>query len=560
VAACFVLWVLPLAAPKIPPVPSDKKLKKMVKEALERGREYLKFVLYLERDEEFSKRYKALKTRLSRLSINRYRAERGQKLQEPAITKPRKRKVHPDRRIEELMRELDGIERRAYELERALVAGKKVSVNDTASLSRRLSGIAGEIARREAPLIGLALLRAGEPHDSPDIKTLIEKTKAYVSAHSRTQTGPRFSYDYTAPLILMFWEELLARRGMGEGLSYRQAVRRQAALLPEEEKKLLNTVVKGLINGAAYNATRQKVPQKFWLWGATDNSCTQFVMMGLRCAVNMGLEVPKDLIEQSATAVLSSQQEKGERVKWFFVPFAELSYEDLKKIEEKKGIDRMLEQSGTRRFRTRAEWGIKRRRYRREGKMLARGFPYNVRPPTRKRASSIPPRLSTTVGGVCSLAIAKALLARKKALRKKLEARLNQAIRDGCGFIATKFDELLELQKKDGRYLPPRGSWYFYTWWALERACAMTLLERLDGRDWWRIGATVIVHLQKKDGSWAHYQQTYEQSTIATAFAMLFLSRGTLPVVGEPRGETVPTGKSMFNRKKEQKPKKEQKR
>ncbi|RKY15642.1 MAG: hypothetical protein DRP63_06620, partial [Planctomycetota bacterium] len=551
-AAAFLFWMMLVCvcfgAPSIPKVPSEKKLRKMVAKALERGRAYLKLLVSLERDKAFRSRYKALRLRLARLSTNRHRAEQRQKLLRPVVTPLKKRKKHPNRLIEGLMKELDKIERRAYELERALATGKRVEANDVAALTRRLYRMAAEVRNREAALIGLALLRAGEPPDSNDMKILISKAKDYIKKRASAQGKARFYYDYSAPLTLMFWEELLARRGMRSGLTYRRSLKQAAASLSPDDKKFLQSIVDGLVSGAAYNATRYKAKQKFWVWGATDNSCTQFVMMGLRCALNLGLKVPTDLVEQAAQAVLSSQQEKGERVKWFFVPFAELSYDELKRIEESNGVERVLEQSGTRRFRTRPDWGIRRRRYRREGRMLARGFPYLVRPPSQRRRS-ISPRLSTTVGGVCSLAIAKAVLSRQHALKEALEKRLNSAIRDGCGYTAKHFDNLLNLQKGGNSYLPPRSSWYFYTWWALERACAMTLLERLAGRDWWRVGATVIVHLQKKDGSWNHRGVTGEQSTIATAFAMLFLARGTLPVVGEPRGDVVATGSSMFKKK-----------
>jgi len=555
-AAFWVMLVcVCLGAPSIPKVPSEKKLRKMVAKALKKGRAYLKLAVNLERDKTFRSRYKALRLRISHLSINRHRAEQGQKLLRPVVTPLKKRKKHPNRGVERLMRELDKIEKRAYELERALAAGKRVDAKDVSALSRKLLRIAAEVRDREAALIGLALLRAGEPPNSADIRTLINKAKNYIEKRTSAQGNVEFYYDYTAPLTLMFWEELLARRGMRSGLTYRMGLKRAAASLSPDDKKFLQSIVDGLVNGAAHNATRQKANQKFWIWGATDNSCTQFVMMGLRCAVNMGLKVPTDLVEQAAEAVLSSQQDKGERVKWFFVPFAELSYEELRRIEESNGVERVLEQSGTRRFKTRPDWGIRRRRYRREGKMFARGFPYWVRPPSQRRRSAISARLSTTVGGVCSLAIAKALLSRQHALKKPLEERLNSAIRDGCGYTAKHFAELLNIQKKENSYLPPRNRWYFYTWWALERACAMTLLEKLAGRDWWRIGATIIVHLQRKDGSWGYYAVANEQSTITTAFAMLFLARGTLPVVGEPRGDVVATGSSMFKKKEKRKKK-----
>ncbi|RKY10957.1 MAG: hypothetical protein DRP82_08025, partial [Planctomycetota bacterium] len=544
----MMLVCICFGAPPIPKVPSEKRLRMMVAKALERGRAYLKVVVSLTGDRAFRSRYKALKLRLAHLSINRHRAEKGQKLLRPVVTPPKKRKKHPNRLIEGFMKELDRIERRAYELERALAAGKRVDAKDVSALTRRLYRIPAEMRDREAALIGLALLRAGEPPDSDDMKTLISKAKNYIKKRTSAEGKTQFYYDYSAPLTLMFWEELLARRGMRSGLTYRMSLKQAAASLSPDDKKFLQSIVDGLVSGAAFNATRHKAKQKFWVWGAPDNSCTQFVMMGLRCALNLGLKVPTEVVEQAAQAVLSSQQEKGERVKWFFVPFAELSYDELKRIEDSNGVERLLEQSGTRRFRTRPDWGIQRRRYRREGRMQARGFPYSVRPSSQRRPS-ISPRLSTTVGGVCSLAIAKALLSRQHALKKALEERLNRAIRDGCGYIAKHFDNLLNLKKRRNSYLPPSSHWYFYTWWALERACAMTLLERLAGRDWWRIGATVIVHLQKKDGSWNHQGITGEQSTIATAFAMLFLARGTLPVVGEPRGDVVATGSSMFKKK-----------
>ena len=68
----------------------------------------------------------------------------------------------------------------------------------------------------------------------------------------------------------------------------------------------------------------------------------------------------------------------------------------------------------------------------------------------------------------------------------------------------------------------PTG-WPIYYLYGLERAGALTSVEKLGGRDWYKEGSDHLVKTQKPDGSW------YDQSgaIASTSFGLLFLTRAT---------------------------------
>ena len=70
---------------------------------------------------------------------------------------------------------------------------------------------------------------------------------------------------------------------------------------------------------------------------------------------------------------------------------------------------------------------------------------------------------------------------------------------------------------------PKSGAWYYYYMYALERTGMITGMRSIGKNDWYRMGAKMLVHKQKKDGSW--------NSLINTSFALLFLAKGNRPVL-----------------------------
>lgn len=70
-----------------------------------------------------------------------------------------------------------------------------------------------------------------------------------------------------------------------------------------------------------------------------------------------------------------------------------------------------------------------------------------------------------------------------------------------------------------------------YTMYGVERIGAASGLRFLAGRDWYNEYADELVHGQEKDGSWQSSTYAGAQPLDATAFALLFLSRGREPVL-----------------------------
>jgi hypothetical protein len=78
---------------------------------------------------------------------------------------------------------------------------------------------------------------------------------------------------------------------------------------------------------------------------------------------------------------------------------------------------------------------------------------------------------------------------------------------------------------------PPSEEWakndthwcHFYYLYALERAGVLCRTEWIGRRAWYPEGANVLLAGQGKDGSW-------NDSTIDTCFAILFLKRATRPL------------------------------
>lgn len=75
----------------------------------------------------------------------------------------------------------------------------------------------------------------------------------------------------------------------------------------------------------------------------------------------------------------------------------------------------------------------------------------------------------------------------------------------------------------------------YYEMIAVERLGAFTGLERLGGADWYRVGATTLLALQRADGSWPGgvAEAAFQNAVQHTVLAILFLTRAldAVPVV-----------------------------
>ncbi len=86
---------------------------------------------------------------------------------------------------------------------------------------------------------------------------------------------------------------------------------------------------------------------------------------------------------------------------------------------------------------------------------------------------------------------------------------LNRSVARGLDWLARHFDVTRN---------PPRGHYYFYYMYGLERVGILAGLHHIGGHDWYREGATALV---QRCGNWRELNEVVD-----TSFALLFLGKG----------------------------------
>lgn len=103
------------------------------------------------------------------------------------------------------------------------------------------------------------------------------------------------------------------------------------------------------------------------------------------------------------------------------------------------------------------------------------------------------------------------------AATKALLTRINRGISAGANWVRTNY----------GRPIKRFPLYYLY---GLERMCALTHIDKIDGHDWYAENAAALIKLQHREGNFEGECGTPAE----TAFAILFLSRATAKLVGRP--------------------------
>ena len=133
-----------------------------------------------------------------------------------------------------------------------------------------------------------------------------------------------------------------------------------------------------------------------------------------------------------------------------------------------------------------------------------------------------------TAAGIASLAIARSRIERARHARHHAEllARIDQGILDGYASLDDMFDVWTH---------PRYGGWYTYYLYGLERAGMLTSVERFGGHDWYWEGAVQLLLRRSTYGQGEHRYWSYDRGGVGTtAWAILFLKRGTPPVITPP--------------------------
>ncbi len=290
-----------------------------------------------------------------------------------------------------------------------------------------------------------------------------------------------------------------------------------------------------------------------------DASHPQYALLGLDAAERLGVPVNKDVFLKAMDYFLSGQEQDGAEVPPFPVPGADLSYKELKKIEkDMKDKIKKIESD----FKGKKAGDVntvghteddERRTVEKEAsdkiyrtseklpKMHARGWPYmsvaksddggtqqggtnggGGQGPAdwQKRVTG-----SMTTSGLAALLVCKANLDGTGVFEKQYRGPCNKAMRDGAAWIAANY-AVDKNPKSEGHH--------YYYMYGLERGGMIGLIAKFGDHDWYSDGCHMFVHVQHSDGSWDAGPAGTSGPVPDTCFALLFLSKGTTPVVRIP--------------------------
>ena len=112
---------------------------------------------------------------------------------------------------------------------------------------------------------------------------------------------------------------------------------------------------------------------------------------------------------------------------------------------------------------------------------------------------------------------------------RALVARIDEAVRDGCGWLAAEFS----VRTNPGFAERADHHWYYWLH-GLERSCELAGVARLQGRDWYYEGALQLLSHQQANGSF-RAEQASSLLLDTTCFAVLFLAKARPAAAVTPR-------------------------
>jgi hypothetical protein len=261
--------------------------------------------------------------------------------------------------------------------------------------------------------------------------------------------------------------------------------------------------------------------------------------------------VPVDVFKKVAEYFVANQEKDGPEVEWFPVPGADNSFEELQKIQKEmtkeirdldrkyKSQERRGEQPPAEGWTTTVVEEAQRKMYGAEKKKIrARGWCYMFND-TENMAWRTRITGSMTTSGVASLLIAKAALEEERAVSKSYMEKINDAIRDGCGWLSHKWT-VSNNPTGDGAGTL-HTCYYLY---GLERVGILGLVPRFGKHYWYDEGVAEWLRTQKSDGSWDAGGRGTSGPVPDTCWGILFLRRATTPLVRVP--DTIYTGQGLF--------------
>src|SRR5579883_1090117 len=277
-----------------------------------------------------------------------------------------------------------------------------------------------------------------------------------------------------------------------------------------------------------------------------DASHPQYALLGLDAAERLGIKVPKDVYSKAIDWFVKGQEAGGAEVASFPVPGADLSFVELKKVEkelrekikkidadfkgkkagatnkaghtEKDERDAAAHEASEKAFKT----GEK------PHEMHARGWSYQHGSGESLEEWKTRPTGSMTTSGLAALLVCKGQLDGTPAFDKQREA-VKKAIRDGCAWIAANY-----TVENNPNVASSVAQHHYYYMYGLERAGMIGLVEKFGEHDWYADGCTMFLGEQQEDGSFNALGKGTVGPVADTCFALLFLAKGTTPIVRLP--------------------------
>jgi hypothetical protein len=365
----------------------------------------------------------------------------------------------------------------------------------------------------------LAMLHGGWSRDSSEIKAGLK----WLESHG-TSAGRK---TYSHAVVLMFFQKYYEPEQREAGILYvrdasqfAEARRKVWGSLKKEHATMISQMVKD-IDAAHVGGTRGGWGYDPIVGGGqgrvhSDNSCSQYALLGYKAASLLGAEVDTKLLTTEA-----------ERLVKQYSPIDGLQeVEYIHKADERESDDKPERKTDT----------VKPR------KIVPGGWAYACSQTT--YAS-----MQLTGAGISSLTICMDELKIRGKLPRKLAEDIGLTIRGAESFLRHNYYKPDDFEPGPRSHLAAarsRDGWgTYYNLYSVERGCVLADIRSLDGEvDWYTIGAIGLLEHQNSDGSWgtdsaAVGNRGQAPHTINVCMAILFLKMAAMPVITEHKKREV---------------------
>ncbi len=331
----------------------------------------------------------------------------------------------------------------------------------------------------------LAMIKGGVPKDDPVLTRVLDELRQRPLIDT-----------YSLGNALMVLEAYYAPASEFADIKQGRLDRAQQRVVPASDKALMQRWTTQLLDNVDTRVDSGYLLRFNYVRGDRfDHSVNQYGLLGLYSAHLCGIEVSPTLWEGAANHLVAAQCAPGQPMTLDLIDFRTLA-----RIES----DPQQKRTGTLLPTKPAGWS------------------YEEPKSGGENSASWG---SMTCAGITGLAIAQAALRDGGVKRFKLQNDADAARTAGFGWLAQHFTARCHPGS-----IFRQQQWVYYYLYGLERAALLSNVALIQGRDWYFEGAMVLTLAQEDDGSWPaelHPDQDIERA----AMAVLFLKKGTVPVL-----------------------------